>query len=160
MSNDHETRTRCKAPARSGAPCKNYAMVGSEYCRLHQPVDSGSRIKRRSFKVVEPELDNPGLRRQLAAELDRLTGRIADITSGYPPDTPVATRQAKVRSPVFYQPAFAEDLDGNGVGPAKDAGQWLEPEEKPAGFSLFDVALVGLGAFVVLRWLFRRKNDK
>lgn len=29
-------KRRCKATTRSGAPCRNYAVAGSDYCRVHQ----------------------------------------------------------------------------------------------------------------------------
>ena len=32
-----ETRDRCAALTHAGAPCKNYPLPGSLYCRAHQP---------------------------------------------------------------------------------------------------------------------------
>ena len=32
-----ETTTRCAALTQAGAPCKNYPLPGSLYCRAHQP---------------------------------------------------------------------------------------------------------------------------
>ena len=32
-----ETRARCAALTHAGAPCKNYPLPGSLYCRAHQP---------------------------------------------------------------------------------------------------------------------------
>jgi 1-acyl-sn-glycerol-3-phosphate acyltransferase len=40
-----QIRTRCKALTHSGDPCKNFALAGSEYCRIHQgAADNGNAI--------------------------------------------------------------------------------------------------------------------
>jgi 1-acyl-sn-glycerol-3-phosphate acyltransferase len=36
-------RTRCLATTSSGRPCRNYAVAGSDYCRIHEPASSRSR---------------------------------------------------------------------------------------------------------------------
>lgn len=41
---------RCRATTRSGAPCRNEALPGSDYCRFHQPKEGEMIV------VKEPRL--------------------------------------------------------------------------------------------------------
>ena len=36
-------RARCRATTSSGRPCRNYAVGGSDYCRIHEPASARSR---------------------------------------------------------------------------------------------------------------------
>jgi 1-acyl-sn-glycerol-3-phosphate acyltransferase len=74
MSNK-EPRARCKSLTRSGNPCHNYALAGSEYCRVHQA----------KTEEAEPELSQQELRRQLVAELEKLIEQLQAITPDYTP---------------------------------------------------------------------------
>lgn len=90
-------RIRCSATTKAGSQCKNYALEGSEYCRVHQPSDEneylleertreeqGPETTREWGEVIgEPEEQN--LRRQLMNELDQLIERIRALTPGYSP---------------------------------------------------------------------------
>ncbi len=48
-----ETTTRCAALTHAGAPCKNYPLPGSRYCRAHQPNEERSAVE-----AVEPAADD------------------------------------------------------------------------------------------------------
>jgi 1-acyl-sn-glycerol-3-phosphate acyltransferase len=49
------TRLRCKATTASGRPCRNYAMAGREYCRVHFRSDEAKREERSSVAVAPSE---------------------------------------------------------------------------------------------------------
>ncbi len=74
MSNE-ETRTRCQALTRSDEPCKNYALPGSEYCRVHQSVEDEN--------AQQPSEQEQ--RRKLAAQLDALIRRVRAHAPDYEP---------------------------------------------------------------------------
>jgi 1-acyl-sn-glycerol-3-phosphate acyltransferase len=59
----------------SGEPCKNYALSGSEYCRLHQPA----------MDETEAEIPDQDLRQQLSAQLDHLIEQVQAATPDYVP---------------------------------------------------------------------------
>ena len=44
-----ETTTRCAALTHAGAPCKNYPLPGSRYCRAHQPMKNDRPSRRLSL---------------------------------------------------------------------------------------------------------------
>jgi 1-acyl-sn-glycerol-3-phosphate acyltransferase len=74
MSSD-ETRTQCQALTKAGVQCRNRALAGSKYCRIHQSAQ----------KTVQRELSKEELRQQLIAEVDELTKRIRSITPEHEP---------------------------------------------------------------------------
>ena len=37
------SRTRCRATTSSGRPCRNYVVLGSDYCRIHAPASARHR---------------------------------------------------------------------------------------------------------------------
>ena len=48
-------RARCRATTSNGRPCRNYAVDGSDYCKIHAPASSRSRHpSRRSPNEVRP----------------------------------------------------------------------------------------------------------
>lgn len=85
MSNDvvgsMETQSRCQALTKAGEPCKNYALPGSEYCRVHQSV----AVRQPAAETFDTEIPDEGLRHQLMAELDNLIERVQAMTPGYTP---------------------------------------------------------------------------
>jgi 1-acyl-sn-glycerol-3-phosphate acyltransferase len=97
VMSEEGVRIRCSATTKAGSQCKNYALEGSEYCRVHQPSDEneylleertreeqGPETTREWGEVIgEPEEQN--LRRQLMNELDQLIERIRALTPGYSP---------------------------------------------------------------------------
>lgn len=101
-------QTHCLALTRAGSHCKNYPLEGSEFCRVHQPVDDRPADLHISEKtagdgrVGEPVLESSGLpledaaaevgvvddqnlHKQLMAELDRLIERVRERTPDYSP---------------------------------------------------------------------------
>jgi 1-acyl-sn-glycerol-3-phosphate acyltransferase len=70
-----ETRARCQAITTADEQCKNNALDGSAYCRIHQSVE----------EPAQQELSDEELRQQLIAELDVLTARIQEISPEYEP---------------------------------------------------------------------------
>lgn len=91
-----ETRPRCQGLTKAGEPCKNYAMPGTDYCRVHQATagaeqpPAGRRKVRRQLKTVEVEPVDQETRRQYAAALDRLVEQVRKMSRGYipPPFSP------------------------------------------------------------------------
>ena len=98
----------CAALTRTGSPCKNFPLEGSEFCRIHQPKDdqsteeSAEELIAGEEAVEAPVLETTGLpleddtaavevvderalRKQLMAELDRLIERVRETTPGYSP---------------------------------------------------------------------------
>jgi len=106
-----ETRTRCQALTKAGAPCKNYALPDSEYCYAHrevavhrevaahregvaqQSVDLQEEIISLETAGSQPQAEAPldqnlsdeELRGQLITELDELTERVQAATPDYEP---------------------------------------------------------------------------
>jgi 1-acyl-sn-glycerol-3-phosphate acyltransferase len=72
---DESTQDRCIARTQSGEPCKNYALSGSKYCRIHQPA----------VDEAEVEISDQALRQQLSAQLDHLIERVQAVTPDYVP---------------------------------------------------------------------------
>ncbi len=71
----------CAAKTKSGQPCKNYALEGSQYCRRHQQIQAEEPPDGRA----QAEVPNEDLRRQLAKELDELIERVKEMTPDYNP---------------------------------------------------------------------------
>jgi 1-acyl-sn-glycerol-3-phosphate acyltransferase len=76
-------QSRCQAVTRAGTPCKNYARAGSAYCRVHQAAADAGRLE--SNQRASLEAEERELRRQLAAEVDRLVRRLEEETPEYEP---------------------------------------------------------------------------
>lgn len=80
-------RPRCAATTQAGAPCKNYALEGSRYCRVHR--DSAADFSREEQTAPEAgagaDLSDEGLRQQMMAELDRMIERVRAMTPEYVP---------------------------------------------------------------------------
>lgn len=75
-----QTPTRCAATTKAGKPCKNYAVEGSNYCRVHQDVAQ-----------VEPATATNAAEAELLARkkalLDELDGLVADLKTAVPSPT-------------------------------------------------------------------------
>lgn len=94
-----ETSTLCAALTQAGNPCKNRALPGTEYCRVHQDFRGNGHA---SFEEEEQdetvpmgageeqELSDASLRQQLAKELDNLILRVRKMSPEYlpPPFSP------------------------------------------------------------------------
>lgn len=70
--------TRCAAATKAGKPCKNYAVEGSAYCRVHQNVAQAEPSA--TMSAAEAEL----LARKKAL-LDELDELVADLKTAVPP---------------------------------------------------------------------------
>ena len=101
---DELTQTRCTALTRSGKPCKNFPLEGSEFCRVHQSQDGKEAGEAEPEETPLEEATNgesglpledgtpevevssdQNLRRQLMEELDRLIERVREMSPGYNP---------------------------------------------------------------------------
>jgi len=92
---DQDNHLRCSAITRRGTPCNNYLMQGSEYCRVHLPVDAGpvaspepeetGEAGENAAPDIVEEILNESLRQQLIRELDLLIDRVRAMTPGYSP---------------------------------------------------------------------------
>ncbi|MCP4417310.1 MAG: hypothetical protein GY805_11865 [Chloroflexi bacterium] len=71
-----QTPTRCAATTKAGNPCKNWAAEGSDYCRVHQNVQTPARN--------EAEEDLLRRKKVLLDELDEL---VADLKTAVPQST-------------------------------------------------------------------------
>jgi 1-acyl-sn-glycerol-3-phosphate acyltransferase len=70
-----ETRAQCAGLTKTGMQCKNLALVGEPYCRVHLPDPSGE-------SKTEQEVR---LRAELQVELDQLIERLREIQPDYEP---------------------------------------------------------------------------
>ena len=73
------TRTRCKATTSSGRPCRNYAVKGSDYCRVH----GGKEQERAKPVAVVPEGEHPEPEDLISKVREFLEKR---LTGNYPID--------------------------------------------------------------------------
>ena len=85
MSND-ATHPRCAAQTKAGAPCKNFAVADSPFCRAHQ--GSGTAVA----PLADAEPSTEELRQEFSVEIDNLIARVEDSTADYrpPPYSPQA----------------------------------------------------------------------
>lgn len=63
-----ENNSRCSATTRSGNPCKNKPLSGSNYCRIHQPVTSAAYNAENVIDIQSNEVEQkerPGFFRRL-----------------------------------------------------------------------------------------------
>ena len=68
-----ETRKHCAGLTKAGMPCKNFTLIGEEYCRVHLPEP-----------VEESKADQEArLRAELRDELDELVDRLREIQPEY-----------------------------------------------------------------------------
>lgn len=72
--------THCAATTKAGKPCKNYAIEGSDYCRVHQ--NEAQTAPESAANAAEAEL----LQRKKAL-LDELDGLVADLKTAVPATT-------------------------------------------------------------------------
>ncbi len=70
-----ETRSRCVGITKAGNPCKNYALHGGEYCRVHLPEPKGETKEEQDAR----------LRAELREELDELVERLKEMQPEYEP---------------------------------------------------------------------------
>ena len=97
---------RCVGITKAGNPCKNYALEGEEYCRVHLPEPEGESKKDQEAR----------LRAELREELDELVARLREIQPDYepPPFSPrnfVGLLKKNLPNfPVQLQLSFAERL--------------------------------------------------
>lgn len=94
---ENGTRIRCSALTKAGSQCKNYAIEGSDFCRVHQPSDENEYLLEPEIEGQPDAEDSKGsadfmddkaeqnLRRQLMIELDQLVERIRALTPEYSP---------------------------------------------------------------------------
>ena len=68
-----ETRAQCSGLTKNGIQCKNLALVGEEYCRVHLPEPSGESESEQEAR----------LRAELQVELDELVERLREIQPDY-----------------------------------------------------------------------------
>lgn len=68
-----ETRAQCAGLTKTGMQCKNLALVGEEYCRVHLPEPSGESKSEQEAR----------LRAELQVELDELVERLRAIQPDY-----------------------------------------------------------------------------
>lgn len=82
-----ETSPRCLSLTKAGHPCRNYPLIGSNYCRIHQPAEEKAAAETAEIEVEEtpPEATDRQLRRELVNELDTLIQRLQALTPGYSP---------------------------------------------------------------------------
>lgn len=88
---EEAVRVRCSAITKAGSQCKNFALEGSEYCRVHQPSDENEylleeeargeiteeNIPESGEEIGEP--DEQSLRRQMMAELGKMLERLRGV---------------------------------------------------------------------------------
>jgi 1-acyl-sn-glycerol-3-phosphate acyltransferase len=87
------TKPRCAATTQAGAPCKNSALEGLPYCRVHQNYAAETPVEEISAARTAPgdgagepaEIPDESLRQQLVAELDKLIERVRAATPEYAP---------------------------------------------------------------------------
>jgi 1-acyl-sn-glycerol-3-phosphate acyltransferase len=95
MSNE-EMRARCQALTQAGEPCKNYALDGSDYCRVHAGSAGEEPVEERAQQEEGPaeelaqqeggaDLSDEEVREQLLTELDELTERVQATSPEYQP---------------------------------------------------------------------------
>jgi 1-acyl-sn-glycerol-3-phosphate acyltransferase len=102
-----ETKSpRCIGVTKAGNPCKNYALAGEAYCRVHLPEPEGETKEAREAR----------LRTELREELDALVERLREMQPDFepPPFSPrnlVAMLKKNMPDfPVQLQWGFAERL--------------------------------------------------
>ncbi len=71
---DHDSHPRCLAHTRAGQPCKNYALPGSPFCRVHRAA---------AAPAAEPSPE--ALQQQLSVEVNKLIDRVQEATPDYEP---------------------------------------------------------------------------
>lgn len=91
MMSEEAVRVRCSAITKAGSQCKNFALEGSEYCRVHKPSDENEylleeeargeiteeNIPESGEEIGEP--DEQSLRRQMMAELGKMLERLRGV---------------------------------------------------------------------------------
>lgn len=68
-----QTPTRCAATTKAGKPCKNWAIDGSDYCRVHQNIQAQAIDKEEAELLTR--------KKELLDELDAL---VADLKTAVP----------------------------------------------------------------------------
>jgi 1-acyl-sn-glycerol-3-phosphate acyltransferase len=83
-------RPLCEALTKAGRPCKNAALPGALYCRVHQA--QASAMADEQPWLTEDGTPGEALREELAAELDQLIERVREESPEYtpPPFSPLA----------------------------------------------------------------------
>jgi 1-acyl-sn-glycerol-3-phosphate acyltransferase len=108
MSN-RGTHPRCTAQTKAGDPCKNYALLDSPFCRVHQ----GAAVAQVAAAPA-PEPSPEDLQQQLSQEVDKLIDRVQEATPDYepPPFSPTALIRLIEQNLPFLNPAPALGLLG------------------------------------------------
>jgi 1-acyl-sn-glycerol-3-phosphate acyltransferase len=77
-----DIRPRCAGKTKAGEPCKNYALEGEAFCRVHMPEPTHETTKE----------ERQRLRAELNQELDELVTRLRELRPDYtpPPFSPEA----------------------------------------------------------------------
>ncbi len=130
----------CMALTRSGRRCKNPALPGSQYCRLHQAApNGGGAAEELTFddvpspqpdEVPEPQPGEATLPSQLMGELDSLIERVSKLAGSYtpPPFTPqglleLIEKNLHRLNPDYVQSILAK-LRGSLSGDLLDVDTW------------------------------------
>jgi len=85
-----EEKKRCIALTKAGAPCKNYAMSASNYCRIHRPQTADASIASPLPTDAAQTADAPPSPDQehiqeLLDELNQLAAELKELTPDYTP---------------------------------------------------------------------------
>ncbi|MCI0519506.1 MAG: acyltransferase family protein [Chloroflexi bacterium] len=76
----------CKGLTQSGKPCKNRALAGSRYCRVHRARENGSPAEEAAASDAPYADEGESIdRRQLLEELDKLIARVRAMAPDYTP---------------------------------------------------------------------------
>ena len=75
-----QSPTHCAATTKAGKPCKNYAIEGSDFCRVHQ----NARQTAPSPAMSKAEAELLARKKELLAELDEL---VAELKTAVPQST-------------------------------------------------------------------------
>ena len=71
------SRTRCRATTASGRPCRNYALHGQEYCRVHARQATEDADRRPSVRVASETAETPAPNDLIGKARDFLERRLA-----------------------------------------------------------------------------------
>ncbi len=85
-----EETKHCIALTKAGAPCKNYVMPASDYCRIHQPKTADASIASPTHAGATQTADappspDPEELRELLDELNQLAAELRELTPDYAP---------------------------------------------------------------------------
>ncbi len=85
---DEPKRILCMALTQSGNPCKKYALLGSDYCGVHEKAHNGSHREQTGEEPpagTTDEVPDEEMRHSLMKELDELLERVRSLAPDYTP---------------------------------------------------------------------------